>query len=67
MQKNHPFQDVSILQTEMDRKDFLRYTGIGMLGVLGIGSIIKSIQAFLSGNHEQKSRGSGYGGRPYGL
>lgn len=62
----------ALLAQEMDRKNFLRYSGTVILGVLGVTTVVG---ALLSGvrNQEarriestQKGRGSSYGSSAYG-
>lgn len=62
----------ALLAQEMDRKNFLKYSGTVVLGVLGITTIVG---ALLSGVHNQegrhtdstlKGRGSSYGSSAYG-
>ncbi len=56
------FQDV--LATEMDRKEFLKRSGIVLLGVAGVSTISKTLLDVFSGKKSQK-RG-GYGASFYG-
>lgn len=57
-----------LLQSEMDRKTFLKNTGIAFVGIIGVTSIVKNINGFA----EQKSDKApvraqfGYGGSAYG-
>lgn len=62
----------TLLAQEMDRKNFLKYSGTVILGVLGVTTIVG---ALLSGVHNQearrtestqKGRGSSYGSSAYG-
>ncbi len=62
----------SLLAQEMDRKNFLKYSGTVILGVLGVTTVVG---ALLGGIHKQeagraeptqKGRSSGYGSSAYG-
>lgn len=57
-----------IKQKEMDRKEFLRFVGAGILLVTGVAGFIKSLKSFPSSHLSSISSNSGYGyGRsPYG-
>lgn len=57
---NNPLKP--ILEKEMDRKEFLQYIGIGLLGAVGVTAVIKNLEQLFSGS----KRGAGYGGNPYG-
>lgn len=50
------------LDSQMDRKEFLKYVGISALGLVGITSIIKSLQM----NAPRQKSSNGYGSSPYG-
>lgn len=52
----------TILNKEMDRKAFLKYSGGVLLAVLGITGLLNA----LSGIGGEESVTSGYGGKPYG-
>jgi hypothetical protein len=52
----------SLLQKEMDRKDFLKHVGIGFAAIMGITTVLKTINA-LGG---QKSHAVGYSSGVYG-
>lgn len=57
----------NLLDQEMDRAEFLRYAGAATLAVLGVTSIIKSLEGLVGGNSQQKvSTNMGYGGGSYG-
>jgi len=63
----------NIIQTiktkEMDRKEFLKYSGIALLGVIGIKGIISllspSNERLITGSLEKNER-RGFGSRKYG-
>lgn len=54
----------------MDRKDFLKYAGTVVLGVIGVTGLVRMLLGSRgSGNSsggESKPQGSGYGNSPYG-
>jgi len=53
----------SLLQKEMDRKDFLKHVGIGFAAIMGITTVLKTVSN-LSGNkqHEVGYSSGAYGG-----
>lgn len=59
-----------LLQTEMDRKAFLKNAGIAFVGIIGVTTVIKSINSMAG--QGQKPAGTatlsslGYGGSAYG-
>lgn len=53
-----------VLDTEMDRKEFLRYVGIVAVGVLGINNLISSITKPIQ--KTKKPETGGYGRSAYG-
>lgn len=54
----------TLLQKEMDRKDFLRHLGVGFAAIVGITTILKTISNL--GGSDQKQQGTGYGSGVYG-
>lgn len=50
----------AILDKEMDRKDFIKHLGIGLLALTGLSSVLQTLAPV----RERKS--SGYGGSSYG-
>ena len=56
------------METPMSRKQFLRYTGVMFLSMLGVGN---AISAILKGHHKAieapKLKKSGFGGGKYGV
>ena len=48
-----------LLQKRMDRKNFLKHVGIGMVALTGLGGVFKLLQG-------QKAAADGYGGNAYG-
>jgi hypothetical protein len=64
----------NIIQTikdkEMDRKDFLKYSGVALLGLVGLRGITALLDlsdSKLSNNSINKNQGSGFGGGKYGV
>lgn len=59
-----------LMQQEVSRKDFLRYIGIALLGVIGVTSMMQSLQKSLDSHTnpaKPASSGlSGYGSSAYG-
>lgn len=53
-----------LLETEMDRKEFLTYVGASVLAVIGISGILKSLAP--PANPGKRNVSSGYGGSVYG-
>ncbi len=51
-----------LLDTEMDRKEFLAYAGATVLAVVGVSGLLKMLTAPL----KSKSVSSGYGSSVYG-
>jgi hypothetical protein len=56
-------QLTSILNKQMDRKDFLKYSGGVLLAVVGITGLLNALSG--TGN-DDSARGGGYGNTPYG-
>lgn len=57
-----------LLQSEMDRKAFLKNAGIAFVGILGVTTLVKNINGLTAGQSSQSSAAStyGYGGSVYG-
>jgi hypothetical protein len=53
-----------VLQTEMDRKEFLKRSGVVLLGVAGITTISKTF--FSAFSSKTATKPAGYGTSPYG-
>ncbi|MEX0668424.1 MAG: hypothetical protein WD061_01620 [Candidatus Saccharimonadales bacterium] len=53
-----------LLTKEMDRKQFLKHLGIGVLSISGISAALRNMTFESSSNKEQQP--SGYGSSPYG-
>lgn len=57
----------AILQEKMDRKDFLKYAGTVLLGVIGVAGLLRLIAGNRTlGETPGKQQGSGYGSSTYG-
>lgn len=60
----------TLLAKKMDRKDFLKHVGIGVVAAVGLSSIIKAVSSSgaPAGSSSPKSNSSslGYGGSAYG-
>lgn len=63
----------NIIQTirnkEMDRKDFLKYSGIALLGLIGLKGLISLLDSNNNGfvDYSQKVESRGFGGGKYGV
>jgi hypothetical protein len=53
-----------VLQTEMDRSEFLKRSGVVLLGVAGITTISKTF--FNAFSNKSSAKPAGYGASPYG-
>lgn len=60
----------ALLQEKMDRKDFLKYAGTVMLGIIGVTGLVRMLLGSRgTGNAsggDSKQQSSGYGNSPYG-
>lgn len=60
-------QNISkILDTEMERKDFLKLVGIGAVAAIGLGQIVKAIGGHTSQPKTTQVKSQGYGSMAYG-
>ena len=62
-------QTDKILQSEMDRKAFLKNAGIAFVGIIGVTTIVKNINGLAGSGSASKpvsSSSFGYGGSSYG-
>ena len=55
-----------ILDTEMERKDFLKLLGIGAVAAVGVSGILKAISQPTTKSNNTSSTGNGYGSMAYG-
>lgn len=60
----------ALLQEKMDRKDFLKYAGTVVLGVIGVTGLVRMLlgsRGLIGPESDNgKSQGSGYGSSSYG-
>jgi hypothetical protein len=61
----------ALLQEKMDRKDFLKYAGTVVLGVIGITGLVRMLLGSRelhtpTAGGESNQQGSSYGGSSYG-
>ena len=57
----------TLLHKEMSRQEFLRLVGAGILGVVGVTTLVQNLQKLASSPQAKRSRTtSGYGMSPYG-
>ena len=61
-QLNEQFKN--ILEQKMDRKDFLKHVGVGLVGLTGVGALMRAFGG--NGSSTTGHRGYGYGGSTYG-
>lgn len=54
----------ALLQKEMNRKDFLKLVGVGVVALTGVSSLLKTLSTL--GGDSAPSRSLGYGSSPYG-
>lgn len=54
-----------LLETEMDRREFLAYAGSALLAIVGISGLLKLLTQPLQ-PHFSSPRSKGYGGGSYG-
>ena len=63
------FQKINdLMGQEVSRKDFLRYVGAGILGVIGVSKIVSSLNQNFGSQPQQlkKAATKGYGFSAYG-
>jgi len=53
-----------LLDTEMERKDFLKLVGLGAVAATGLTSILKAVSQ--TPNRQSAAQSQGYGGALYG-
>ena len=54
-----------LLQQEVSRKEFLRYLGIALLGLIGVAGVLQNLTGSLEKPNKQAPKG-GYGASAYG-
>ena len=57
---------LAILEQEMDRKDFVKNVGVGLLLLLGGSMIINALTGLDRGSKKSPSGSQGYGSSSYG-
>jgi hypothetical protein len=55
-----------LLDTEMERKDFLKLIGIGAVAAVGVSGILKAMSQPTSKKTSQHPANAGYGSMAYG-
>lgn len=68
MQKNNPIQ--AICNKQMDRKDFLKYSGMALLSVVGLKGLVSLLVApekQISVNNSKANEQHGFGSGKYGV
>lgn len=55
-----------LLQKEVSRKEFLKYIGVAILGVIGITQLLNNLQKSLAPKQIEHKQPTGYGASPYG-
>ena len=59
-------QIAQLMGKEMDRKDFLKYSGGVLLAVIGITGLLHTLTQFGGGTSDENGKDGGYGSSPYG-
>lgn len=54
----------SLLQKEMDRRDFLKHVGIAFVALTGVAALLKTLNGF--GGNTRTRQTVGYGSATYG-
>lgn len=57
---------LAVLEQEMDRKDFLKYIGVGAMLLLGGNMIIGALTGLNKAQSSKKTKAMGYGSSSYG-
>lgn len=55
-----------LLQKDVSRQEFLRYIGIGLLGLIGVTSMLQNLHLSSGQQTPKQARTSGYGYSAYG-
>lgn len=68
---NLPVKQMEILmRQDMSRKEFLQVIGVGILGIIGVTTLLQNLRHFAEVSSKQKPANtnviSGYGSTPYG-
>jgi hypothetical protein len=56
----------SLLQKEMDRKDFLKLVGVSFVAMTGIVSVLKTLNSLGGTSVSSSKQAGGYGSSAYG-
>ena len=56
-----------IRDKQMDRKDFLKYSGVILLSAVGLNSVMNAIKTIDTPPVSQAKMGRGFGGGKYGV
>lgn len=59
-------QIAQLMSKEMDRRDFLKYSGGVLLAVIGITGLINTLVQFGGEEDTPTAKSGGYGSTPYG-
>lgn len=54
-----------LLQQEVSRKEFLRYAGVAVLGLIGVTGMLNSLRS-IGGTTQHQQTHAGYGASSYG-
>lgn len=57
---------VQILDKEVNRQDFLKMTGVLLLGIIGLPQLLSLLTRSFDTAPDRKAQPSGYGSSPYG-
>ncbi len=56
----------TLLEKEVDRKDFLKLAGFGLIAVTGVTQIVKALSTPANKSQKPVSQSQGYGAMAYG-
>lgn len=56
-----------LMNREINRAEFLRYTGVALLSLVGVHSFIKNLHDSIPKKGSKVAKKSGYGGGAYGV
>jgi len=55
-----------LLDKEMDRKEFLKNVGVGIVALTGVGAALKVVLGGSGASYKKQQGSMGYGSSPYG-
>lgn len=55
-----------VLERQVSRSEFLKFSGVAILGVIGVTGFLKNLHQSIPTKTLQKRSASGYGRSPYG-